>query len=232
MPRKQRVTITDIARATGSSPATVSRVLNQTDYPVTPALRSKILAAAEELHYTPNMLGRMLKSGVSNDIGVVVPSLLNPFYAETVAGIESACRQRGYSPIFCTSENKPDKEWEYIELLRSTPAGMLISTVNEEDGALLQLLKDERNVVLIEQPMQNPVCDMVVFDYYAASEMATRYLLQKGHTDIAYLSPPITRPLPPATRKVVNAGLLNRMKPINVAVKMESTSLRLEESKN
>ncbi len=196
MPKKQRITITDIARATGSSPATVSRVLNQIDYPVTPALKNKILTAAKELHYTPNMLGRMLKSGVSNDIGVVVPSLQNPFYAETVAGIERACRQRGYSPIFCSSENKPDKEWEYVELLRQKcVAGLIISAVNEGNDDLLQFLSEERNVVLIEQPLQNPLCDcdMVVFDYYAASEMATQYLLRKGHTDIAYLSTPITR---------------------------------------
>ena len=106
MRKKSNSTIKDVARLADASIATVSRVLNNTDYPVSEMTRKRILEAAKELKYMPNGLSKALKNGRSHEIGVVVPSLLNPYYAEVVSGIEHACYERGYMPVFCSSNNE------------------------------------------------------------------------------------------------------------------------------
>ena len=76
---KPRATIKEIARCAGTSIATVSRVLRKVDHPVKPELREQVLRAAKELNYSPNLIGRFLKSSSSNDIGVIIPTISNPF---------------------------------------------------------------------------------------------------------------------------------------------------------
>lgn len=187
--RQKKLTITDIARLAEVSPATVSRVLNGVDYPVREELRNRILQISEEHHYTPNFFGKMLKQGKSNDIGVVVPSIINPFYSETIAGIEKECRENGYNPIFCNSDDKPEKEKEYIDLLmRKSVDGMLVSTISDDDSFLRTLIDEHAKIVLFDQPAENLLCDKITFDFYEAGLMATHFLLQKGHRDIAFMS--------------------------------------------
>src|SRR5690606_19655588 len=85
---KKHITIYDIAKKANTSTATVSRVLSNSDYPVKKDLREKILKVAKELNYIPNMIGRQLKTNNSMTIGVIIPSITNPFYASLVLGIE------------------------------------------------------------------------------------------------------------------------------------------------
>ena len=194
MNTKDRATIFDIARLAGVSTATVSRVLNRVDYPVRDELREKVWKAARELHYTPNLFGRLLKTGRSSDIGIIIPTLTNPFYAQTVAGIESECRARGYNPLFCSSYNDVEKEKFYIDLLHyKCVAGMLISTINDDAEYLDNVLQYDPNMVFFDQQIENPDCDSVSFDFYGGGVMIAEYLLEMGHRDIAFLTTPLSR---------------------------------------
>ena len=200
---KGRATILDIAKVAGVSAATVSRVLNGVDYPVRPQLRERILQVSKELHYTPNIFGKMLKVGKTNDIGIIIPTLINPFYAQTVSGVERECRKMGYNPIFCSSYNEPEKERAYIDLLlQKCVEGILISTVNEDPGVLNEALKKNPNIVLFDQQIDGVDCDSISFDFYEAGMLSARYLLQKGHRDIAFLTAPFTR----RSRRSIFAG--------------------------
>ena len=191
---KKRVTISDVAKAADVSIATVSRVLNRTDYPVQDELKKRVLNAAQPLHYMPNFFGKSLKSGKSNDIGVIVPSLINPFYSEVIAGMEKECRTAGYNPIFCSSSHKPEKEKELIHLLQEKCVeGMLISTINQDADYLQYVMAHNSNIVFFDQPIPNFNGNSVTFDFYQAGVLSTRFLLGKGHRNIAFLSAPFDR---------------------------------------
>lgn len=192
---KKRTTISDVAKKAGVSIATVSRVLNGTDYPVKESLREAVLGAAEQMNYTPNFFGRSLKSGKSNDIGVILPSMVNPFYSEVIAGMEKECRDAGYNPIFCSSNNEPEKELEQIRLMRKKCVeGLLISTINADSASLRRYISGNSNVVLFDQPVESLTCGSVGYDFALAGALAARYLVSRGHRRIAFLSTPLDRP--------------------------------------
>ena len=191
---KGRITINDVARAANVSNATVSRVLNRSDYPVREEIRRKVLETAERLHYMPNLFGRNLKIGRSNDIGVIVPSLLNPFYAETVAGIELECRKQGYNPIFCSSGHKVEKEREYADLLQQKCVeGLIISSISSDEEDIRHILDHTPNMVLLDQPAICNRCDSVTYNFFEAGKLAAGYLIENGHKDIAFLVPSFDR---------------------------------------
>lgn len=194
MNAKGRATILDIAKRADASTATVSRVLNGTDYPVRPELKERILKAAKELNYTPNIFGKMLKSGKSSDIGVIIPSLTNPFYSQTVSGIERECRKRGYNPIFCSSYNDKEKENAYIDLMQQKCVeGILISTINEDHSCLRNLLNQNQNIVMFDQETEGLDCDNITFNFHESGKLCAEYLVSSGHEKIAFLTMPFTR---------------------------------------
>lgn len=225
--RNKRATISDIAKAANASIATVSRVLNDTDYPVHDELRERVRKAAESLNYTPNFLGKSLKSGRSNDIGVIVPSLINPFYAEVIAGIEKECRKSGYNPIFCSSEHKPDKEKELLNLLQEKCVeGTLISTINEGSDYLKHLISNNSNIALLDQLLPNFNGDSVSFDFYQAGTLSVLYLLRKGHRNIAFLSAPIER----FSRRTICKGFRDAL--INAGIPFPDENLFISDMKD
>ena len=205
---RKRVTITDVAKKAGVSIATVSRVINDTDYHVNDELRERVSQAAKELQYMPNFFGRSLKNGKSKDIGVILPSMVNPFYSEVIAGIEKECRNAGYNPILCTSSNRPDKEKELIGLMQSKCVdGMLISTINDDSDFLRKLIGAETSIVIFDQPMPDFSGDSVTFDFYQAGMLSAQYLVDNGHSDIAFLSAPFER----FSRRAVFSGFCDAL---------------------
>lgn len=190
----KRPTINDIATLTGSSIATVSRVLNGTNYPVSDEKRQLILAAAAQLDYTPNGLSKALKMGKSREIGVLLPSMTNPYYAEVVSGIETACYQRGYNPVLCSSNDQPDREQEHLEFfLRMRMEGIIVSTIGRDGVLLGRILRSGMPATLFDQPVEHPSCDSVTYNFFKAGQLAAEYLLGKGHKEIAFLTLPFDR---------------------------------------
>ena len=103
----KKTTIKDIAKKANVSIATVSRVLRRTDYPVSQDVKKRVFDAADELEYKPNLFSRMLRGDVSIEIGIIVPSINNPFYAAQVAASEEECLARNFIPIICNSNSNP-----------------------------------------------------------------------------------------------------------------------------
>lgn len=204
---KKNVTIADIARKVGVSTATVSRVLNRTPYPVSDALRQKIEQTAQEMNYVPNLFGKRLKEGESRDIGILLPSLTNPYYSHVIGGIESVCRKKGLELLFCSSDNRVDMEKANLNrMLQMRVAGILLSSISLDTTHIDDALKINPNILLFDQPVQNAKCDCVAADFSAAGELALDYLYACGHRKIAFLSTPLNR----ASRIAVHQGLQQR----------------------
>ena len=194
MKKGNRITIRDVSLMANTSIATASRVLNNTGYPVSPDMKARILKAAKELGYTPNMLGKALKTGKSHEIGVVVPSLLNPYYAEAVNGIERECNARGYTPVFCSSDNNPEKELANVEfLIRMRMDGILLSKIEYGDDVIQRVSRAGINTVYFDQPVADEKLTCITYDFFEAGRMAAEYLTSRGHRRIAFFSLPFDR---------------------------------------
>lgn len=193
---KKQATIVELARRVNTSTATVSRVLNGANYPVSEKLRAAVLKAAEEMNYVPNALGQSLKNGRSKDIGVIIPSFSNPFYTQLISGIEATCRERGFNPIFSSSNGSDTRELQSIELLRrKCVEGLILSTVHAGPKGIQTALQFHKNVILFDQVEEQNVCDCVTFDYESGGYLAFQYLLENGHRNLAFLSAPLEKRL-------------------------------------
>ena len=110
------VKLTDVARKAGVSPTTVSRVINNYGY-LSKKTINKVHAAMAELNYQPNALARSLQGKKSQLIGLVFPSVSNPFFGELIEKLESKLFEKGYKSILCDSANNSIKEREYLNML-------------------------------------------------------------------------------------------------------------------
>lgn len=192
---RKPVTIHDIAKKVNVSAATVSRVLSNSNYPVSSELSKRIKLAAKELNYTPNMLGRQLKTNNSMTIGVVIPSISNPFYADVVLGIEEIARKHGYHVFLCNSHQNPKLEAEYLQtLLEKQVKGLIISSISQQKDLLGEYLSKGMRVVSIDQTIDNHEVYQIGFDYRKGGYLACNHLIENGHREIAFFTAALDRP--------------------------------------
>ncbi|MEO5964986.1 MAG: LacI family DNA-binding transcriptional regulator [Candidatus Limnocylindrales bacterium] len=118
--------ITEVAKLAGVSIATASRVMSASDYPVSVPTRARVLEAAQSLDYVPNALARGLHTQQVPVVGVIVHDITDPYFAEVVRGVEDAAATSGFLVITCSSERDPDREREYVRLLRSMRVAAVI----------------------------------------------------------------------------------------------------------
>lgn len=187
-----RPKIKDIALRAGVSPATVSRALTGTGLVAEPTL-SRIRDAANALNYRPNVSARNLRTRRAMAVLMVVRDVGNPFYLDILKGVEAAAREAGYSVLMGNTENDPDREIEYFDMLRDGHAdGMILMTGNlpSKPGFRESLSPDIPVVVALEE-IERVSFPHVRVDNAAAAEEATRHLIELGHTRIAHISGPV-----------------------------------------
>ena len=192
-----RVTLKDIAREANVSPASVSLVLRDKEtVRVSEATRKRVIEIAERLNYRPNLLARTLVGKGSSTLGLVITTLLNPFYAEITQAIIDRAREKGYSVIATSVDyGGPDVEQFYLdELLDRGVDGLIISSALRNDTAIKNLRKRGVPFVLVvrevdEAPSEKPV-DFVGVDDQRGAALATEHLFDLGHTHIAIIAGP------------------------------------------
>lgn len=191
---KKKITIYDVAKHCGVSVATVSRIVNNADYPVSNELRLRVQASVRELNYKPNMLGRYLKSNRADEVGVIIPNISNFYYPDLIAGINDSLIHSGYNVLLCNSYRNPEYEKkQFLSLLQKQVKGIVMSTVSDDTSWIEEVNTDGVTVVAIEQPLYAPT-HRVCFNYYGGGYMAARYLVEMGHREIAFISAPLTYP--------------------------------------
>lgn len=201
---KKKVTIKDIAKLANTSIATVSRVLNKDDYPVKDELRKKVLEAVDQLNYVPNLVGKYLKTNASNEIGVIVPNISNPYYALLISGLEYVVRQHEHYILLCNTNGDPKQEKKYLQYLyQKQVQGIIISSVNEDVTYLEFLQSNGMQIVAFDQDIDLD-CTKINFDYFRGGYMAAEHLIKKGHREIGFISPPLSR----HSRKNVITGFM------------------------
>jgi len=187
--------IRDIAEQTGLSIATVSRVLNGKGN-FSEKTRSRVHACAEALHYVPNEVARSLNTGLNRLIGLLIPSVATPFFAQLTYAIEHAAFQHGYKVLICNSEIDPQIETSYIQMLnRNQVAGIIMASQNENTETYQSVASP---LVLIERSFSSQFSS-IVSDNYGGGIIATELLIQKGCRCLGHIAG--SRSIKPALRR-------------------------------
>jgi LacI family transcriptional regulator len=183
-------TIKDVAALAGVSFTTVSHVLNDTR-PVSADARRRVLAAVEEIGYLPSAVARSLRKSETKIVGVLVPNVNNPFFAELVVGVEECCRLAGYSVFLCNSDNDPKRQQQYMRtLLEKRIDGLLLSSAG--DAAALARIFKLATVpsVTVDRLVPGARADRVSVNNADGAYKAVKHLLDLGHRHIACISGP------------------------------------------
>ena len=187
--------IKDIADQTGFSIATVSRVLNGKGN-FSKNTHDSIHACAEKLHYIPNEVARSLNTGLNRLIGLLIPSVVTPFFAQLTYAIEHAAFQHEYKVLICNSEIDPQIENSYVQMLsRNQVAGIIMASQNLYTENYHSISSP---LVLIERSFSNQFSS-VVSDNYGGGILATELLIRKGCRYLGHITG--SRSIKPALRR-------------------------------
>lgn len=180
--------IRDVAKKAGVSVATVSRVLNRASN-VSPKTANAVLSAMQELRFTPNGLARGLALNRTRTIALLIPNIVNPLYPEMAKGVEDVAHQKGYNVLLCNTEEKVEKERDYLAMLieRRVDGFILMSTLLTNND-LLQIREHNIPFVLTGRYHQDLNADIVYTDYAYGSYLVVHHLLEAGYQRIAHIS--------------------------------------------
>ncbi len=184
----KKVTIRDVAREAGVSVTLVSFVMNakmgkdgRLDCPVNPDTAERVLQVAKRLGYRRNNAAASLRSGRSHSIAVIVSDIANPFFAEICRNIENIAYKAGYTVIFASSEENPQKLAHLVEtMVGYNVEGLIVAPCLGGEPALARALSIGIPTVLIDRNMQGEEFGRVLVDNVDAGKMATKYLIHQG----------------------------------------------------
>src|SRR5438874_5444686 len=200
-----------IARDLGVSVITISKVLrNHPD--VGDETRERVLARVKELDYRPNLAARSLVTGRTYLIGLVVPDLLHPFFAEIAKALSEVLRESGYYLIVSSSDEDSDlEEQEINQLLAHRLDALIIASCRSTVDLFFRIEKQKTPYVLIDRTFPGLSANFVGMDDEAIGLLATRHLIDIGCRRIAHIRGPETstgmRRLEGYKRALLEAGL-------------------------
>lgn len=217
--RTRPATIRDVAALSGVSIATVTRTFQRSPR-VRPETSARVLECAKQLGYRPDSTARALVTGTSETIGVLIPSLVQAYWAEIADAIEQRAAERGYSVVLASSQGSPQREQEMVDMLFGKRLdGVIVGAVSGDPGTwpawgtrtpvvllewdatpqwelLAELSRDggDGRRTLPEATIAGDWFAHVSTDDVAGGELAARHLLELGHTRIAFIVGPPVRP--------------------------------------
>lgn len=199
MPDKARdarkVSVTDVARRARVSASTVSNLLNGRSDRMRPETRERVEEAVAALGYAPNQLARQFRTGQVHAIGLVVPSVANPFWGFVADRVEEAALERDYQVLLCNSARDPQREAHYAQtLLNFGVRGVIFGSSPMSFDHLRGLDRRGLQVMAFDRSLANSaevVVGSVGIDNTAAARLAVSHLTGLGHRRIGFLSGPI-----------------------------------------
>jgi len=177
--KSMTISIKDVARIAGVSPATVSRALGAG--PVSAELRAQVAAAVRESGYRPNLSARRLRSRHAHTIGLIVADISNPFFTAVARAVEDAAYQAGLRVILCNTDENPEKEALYLQLMEEERVTGVIFAPTRATADRLGGTKLPFPLVLIDRAAQAAGQDAVVLDNFAAAGMLAEHVYAQGY---------------------------------------------------
>lgn len=191
---KQRVTIREVAQAAGVSHQTVSRVINNHDK-ISPTTRRRVEEAIQQLGFRPSRTARNLATQRSMTVGLLVPNIANPYFAEVAHGAQEVARASHYSVFLGNTNWEPQEELQLLHSLASYPVdGMILCSARCTDAELTMFCDSFRPVVLGGRIFTHRNTSMVRSAHDQGMDLVIAHLQQQGHTRIAFLAGPAVAP--------------------------------------
>lgn len=184
----KKLTIQDVARAAGTSPSTVSRVLTG-NAPVADETRVAVLQAIEKLNFRPNLVARSLKLRQTHSIGLLINDILNPFYGAPAKGVEDRVGPSGYAVMFCNTNEDPIRELNYLRMLHDKAVDGIVLAPTGGNVAELEALRTAGvAMVQVDRRLPDLQTSSVVLDNETGAFEATRHLIAQGHSRIGLVT--------------------------------------------
>ncbi|WP_308467159.1 substrate-binding domain-containing protein [Rathayibacter soli] len=191
-------TIDEVAAAAGVGRATAARTLGNYGS-VSPAVRARVIAAAEKLRYRPNSLARSMTTGKTQTLGVLVADIGNPFFAGVMRGIDDACHLGGYAAIVISTDENLEHERAAIGVLMDKQVDGIIlasaATRKDDVSHIRDALDRDIPIVLLDRTIDAFELDTVVINNREVSRAAVDEFIAEGHRRIAFVWGPTT-PVP------------------------------------
>ncbi|TDQ15126.1 LacI family transcriptional regulator [Algoriphagus boseongensis] len=192
MKKGHQITMKEIAKKLGVSVSTISRALKDSPE-LHPETKRKIVEAAKEMNYQPNLLAQSLRISRSKTLGVIVPEITSHFFASCISGIQDTANKRGYNVMICQSNESIEQEKANIRTLVSSQVdGLLISLSRETNqfDHLYDLYSREINFVLFDRVQEDIPVSKVTFNDAGGAYQVVKHLLENGSRRIVYVSGP------------------------------------------
>jgi len=190
---KAKATLKQIAKELNVSVSTVSKALNDSPE-ISEQTKTRIKEYAKLKNYKPNVIGLNLKNRKTKTIGVIIPNILNSFFAKVFTGIEKKKKKKGYNVITCISNESLEKEISTLEMLSNGTIDGFILSVSEEAQKLhefnhfKEIINDGTPIVMFDRIVDEVECDKVVVDDFDSAINATQHLINIGCKNIALFS--------------------------------------------
>lgn len=183
-----KTSLKDIAKRTNLSISTVSRVLNgkAEQFRISKESQQIVFQAAEELNYIPNLTAVNLKSGKTQTIALIVPSLVNPFFAQIAGQIAHAVQRKGYVTLISDSNESLKTEQEEIkQIISRNVDGILIASAGRNGKHIEEIKNRGIPVVCLDRYFDDLDIPCIATDNFWGGYMATKHLIEHGHTHIS-----------------------------------------------
>lgn len=187
------VTMADVAREAGVSMMTVSRVVNDKG-DVSVATRERVLEAIDRLGYRPSSIARGLATRRTGTLGLVVPDVANPFFAEVARGVEQVAYAEGYNVFLCNTDEDPERELEVLGSLEEKRVdGIVLCSSRLASDDLYIVVESHPAVVLVNRRADGAGANVaaVLVDDVTGGRLATEHLLEAGHRAIGFVAGPL-----------------------------------------
>lgn len=190
---KVKATLKQIAKELGVSVSTVSKALNDSPE-ISNLTKIKIQEFARLKNYKPNIMALNLKNRKTKTIGVIIPNILNSFFAKVFSGIEKVADQMGYHVITCISNESIKKEINTLQMLSNGTIDGFILSISEESQKnndfrhFSEIINDGTPIVMFDRVTDEVNCDKVIVDDFESAIDATQYLINIGCRKIALFS--------------------------------------------
>jgi len=183
-------TIYEIARSLGVSPATVSRALSGRDH-VAAETRRRVVAAAEELGYRPNVVARSLVTGAAMTLGLLVPDIANPFFPSLIKCVQQSADSAGYTLLLANTGENAAIEARYLDTMQSNAIrGVLTVGLSMPTSSVRHYVESGMKLISLDRKIRGGLCGRVQANNREGAYKATKHLLERGHQQIVYLAGP------------------------------------------
>jgi LacI family transcriptional regulator len=183
--------LVEVARRARVSISTVSRTINQTGK-ISAETQDHVRRVMREMGYKPNRVARRLRAGGKcHLIGLIIPNIQNPFFADLARGVEDVAYRNNFAVLLCNYDEDPAKEKFYLDVMEQESVdGIILPPVHERDPAVLRVAESGMPVVCVDRAITGAAIDKVEIDNHRGAFDAVMHLVERGHKRIGLISGP------------------------------------------